>query len=432
MEQIMSKRKRNIVFLILSVAAGMAYFTPLLRFTFYDQMSLALSLNDFQMGMLSSVYAFSNTICYLPGGYLADKFSAKNLIITSLLGLTAITVWYAFTTDYNTLIVIHALFGVFAVGTFWSAYLKTIQSLGEEREQGRLFGISEALRGMGQTAVGFVCIWILSLFVNMTTGFTVLLFFNAAVYLTLAILTFFFVPADSKKTEKHSAEKNSQFKKFGIGIKSSSTWIVILVIMSGYALWALSNGYLTTYSVRVLGITPQTASALGIIRSYVIVFVAGIFGGVIMDKFTYKGKGFLYAFAGALALIVLVMVSDKVVGISIALTIVLTFITNVMKSTYWSTMGQAGIPTFMTAVSTGIISFIAYIPDFLIGPICGSWLDGAIQAGDIGIGFNKIFIFMIAWAILGIGSGILLLQRGKKTAVSSLVLKTELENGAAV
>lgn len=71
------QKNRNLVLLILSLIAGLMYLTPLLRFSFYDQMMEALNLTDIQIGTIGSVYAIC-IICYPISGILADKFSTKN------------------------------------------------------------------------------------------------------------------------------------------------------------------------------------------------------------------------------------------------------------------------------------------------------------------------------------------------------------------
>ena len=84
-----------------------------------------------------------------------------------------------------------------------------------------------------------------------------------------------------------------------------------------------------------------------------------------------------------------------------------------MKSTYWSTMGQAGIPMKMTAVATGVVSFIAFIPDFVIPPIAGAWLDKATAAGNVEAGFNKIFILLFAFSAAGLIMSVILTRQTK-------------------
>ncbi|HIU76224.1 MAG TPA: MFS transporter, partial [Candidatus Pelethocola excrementipullorum] len=75
------KKKRNIVLIILSMIAGIAYLTPLLRFSFYDQMVAALNITDIQLGDIAAVYGIFNVISYVPSGLLAEKFNTKKLLI---------------------------------------------------------------------------------------------------------------------------------------------------------------------------------------------------------------------------------------------------------------------------------------------------------------------------------------------------------------
>lgn len=414
-----SRGRTVTVFLILSFCAGMAYFTPLLKFTFYDQMMSALSLDDIQINMLSSVYALVNTIVYPVSGVLGDKFSAKKLIAVSMFGLAVFTVFYALTTDYVTLIIIHAFFGIFAVGTFWAAYIKSIRNLGSEKDQGKLFGMSEGTRGIGQAVVGFIAVWIIGICAGISQGFKAMLLFTAVVYVLLGILVLIFVPDTKAEIKEKTGEKkeNAFIKAF----KIPGTWIAILLLMSGFALWLLANTYLTTYSVRVLGISPQTASTLGIIRSYIIVLAAGFVGGWLIDKFTFRGKAFFLFFGICIVIVAGIMGAGMVVSLSVALTILLTLLTNIIKSTYWSILGQAGIPPEMTAMCTGVISFVAFIPEAIITVVCGAWLKSAEAAGNVGKGFTQIFVFMIVWAILGLAAGFLLTRRTQKLKSAGLL-----------
>ena len=86
-------KNRTLVLLILSLIAGLMYLTPLLRFSFYDQMMDALNLTDLQIGTLGTVYAIFCVICYPISGILADKFSTKKLLIIFTFAMGVITVW---------------------------------------------------------------------------------------------------------------------------------------------------------------------------------------------------------------------------------------------------------------------------------------------------------------------------------------------------
>ena len=410
------QKNRNLVLLILSLIAGLMYLTPLLRFSFYDQMMEALNLTDIQIGTIGSVYAIFCIICYPISGILADKFSTKKLLIISTFAMSLITVWYCFLPGYISLIIIHALYGIFSIATFWSPYLKAVRQLGSESEQGRLYGISEGLRGIGQTVVATICLFVVASFASISIGFSILLIINAVVFILLMLAVMFIIPND---TLENNGEEKSEKSASVVGIiskslTSSSTWICIFVIMSGYTLWCTANGYIGTYCTRVLGISANMSSTLSIIRSYVIVFLAGFTGGFIIDKFKTKGQGMMLVFLAATISVSAILLTSKITAICIIVTIVLAYIVNVIKSTYWSILGDAGIPVESTGIATGIISLIALSPDMFVPIIISRFITYGENIGNIKLGFDLMLIWILVWSILGIVSGIILKRRKEK------------------
>ena len=410
------QKNRNLVLLILSLIAGLMYLTPLLRFSFYDQMMEALILTDIQIGTIGSVYAIFCIICYPISGILADKFSTKKLLIISTFAMSLITVWYCFLPGYISLIIIHALYGIFSIATFWSPYLKAVRQLGSESEQGRLYGISEGLRGIGQTVVATICLFVVASFASISIGFSILLIINAVVFILLMLAVMFIIPND---TVENNGEEKSEKSASVVGIiskslTSSSTWICIFVIMSGYTLWCTANGYIGTYCTRVLGISANMSSTLSIIRSYVIVFLAGFTGGFIIDKFKTKGQGMMLVFLAATISVSAILLTSKITAICIIVTIVLAYIVNVIKSTYWSILGDAGIPVESTGIATGIISLIALSPDMFVPIIISRFITYGENIGNIKLGFDLMLIWILVWSILGIVSGIILKRRKEK------------------
>lgn len=404
--------KNFMVFFILSATVAIAYQIPYLRYTFYDQMMSALGLNNTQMGMLATAVNLVSTISYPIGGILADRFSTRNLFIITLGSFVILTIAFAFTTNYPLLLVIHALYGFFSIATLWSAYLNGIRSLGNENNQSTIFGSSEATRGIVQTLCGFLFLGIVGAIASPALGIRTMLLVAAGIIFVLLVLTFIFISKEEKTTD-NTNDSQEKFSMLDV-LKNPGVWITIFLIMGAFMTWSLGNGYLTTYTVQVLKISPSLATTLGIVRSYIIVFVAGFLGGFVMDKFTYKGNGLMIILICIIACVVGVMTTSKVVPLCIALSLLTAFFANVIKSTYWSVMEQAGIPAKMTAIATGIISFIAFIPDFIVAPICGKWIDKATETGNVAAGFDKIFILMIGFAIVGIISGFLLVKRTKQ------------------
>lgn len=403
--------RKLMIFIILSATVAIAYQLPYLRYTFYDQMMAALQLNDVQMGVLASAVSIASTISYPIGGILANRFSMRTLINITLAAFVALTVAFAFTTNYAFLIGIHVLYGFFGIATLWSAYLVGVRNLGDESVQSKLFGFSEATRGILQTLLGFAFLGIMNAAAAPVLGFKTMLIVGAVVTGIFLVLGLIFLPKSEKeKTEEIIAEDKVTIMDV---IKNPGVWIVIIILTCAYSCWSFGNGYLTTYTVRVGGLSESTASTLGMIRSYVIVFVAGFFGGWFLDRFTYKGKAFIGLLGISAAGFVLIMFTAKALAISIVLTLFLAFIANIMKSTYWSLMGQAGIPAKMTALATGFISLIIFLPDAILPTICGTWIANAEAAGNVAAGFNNIFIMLAVFGAIGVIGSILLVRRTK-------------------
>ena len=86
MEQKESLFKKNIVkILILAFAGSIIYGLPYFRYYYYDAYVAAYGLTNTQMGMLGSAYGVLGVFSYLIGGVLADRFSAKKLLVFSLI-----------------------------------------------------------------------------------------------------------------------------------------------------------------------------------------------------------------------------------------------------------------------------------------------------------------------------------------------------------
>lgn len=401
------------VFFILSSSVAIAYQIPYLRYTFYNQMMEALQLNNTQMGMLATAVNLLSTISYPIGGILADRFSIRKLICTTLAAFTILTVIFACTTNYIVLLIIHALYGFFSIATLWSAYLNGIRQLGTDDNQSTIFGSSEATRGIVQTLLGFIFLGITGAIASPVLGVKTMLLTAAGIIGVFFILSLIFLPKDSSESKKEESASVEKFSYLDV-LKNPGVWIMVFMIMGAFMTWSLTNGYLTTYTVQVLNISASLASTLGIIRSYIIVFVAGFLGGVVLDKFTYKGKAIFILLGMIIACILAVVCSSRVLPICLFFSLLIAFFTNVVKSTYWSAMDQAGIPVSMTPMATGLISFIGFAPDFIVAPICGKWLDAANAAGNPAAGFFKIFLMMIGFAIIGMVSSILLIRRTKQ------------------
>jgi sugar phosphate permease len=169
MEQAASTKKRYFMLLILCLGATAIYFLPYLRWTYYDPLKEALGLSHTQFGVLTSAYGITSMIFYFPGGWLADRFSARKLL-TFAFAVTGILGFYFGTyPSYTMCIIINLIWGLLATLTFWAALIKATRDLAGNDEQGKFFGLLEGGRGLTTVIISAA---VLALFAQLGSGVT--------------------------------------------------------------------------------------------------------------------------------------------------------------------------------------------------------------------------------------------------------------------
>lgn len=131
------KSKKIIVLILMMLALATIYVLPYLRYTFYIPLQEAMNLvgENKKYGMLTSIYGIANFLLYIPGGWMADRFDPKKLMVFSMVSTGALGLWLSTWPGYTTLLLIYALFGITTVLTFWSASIKCINVISASDEQ---------------------------------------------------------------------------------------------------------------------------------------------------------------------------------------------------------------------------------------------------------------------------------------------------------
>ena len=78
-------RTRYLRLCILAWGGGFIYLLPYIRYTFYDPLQQALGLDHTMFGVSMSAYGICALLTYWPGGWLADRISARKLLSFSYL-----------------------------------------------------------------------------------------------------------------------------------------------------------------------------------------------------------------------------------------------------------------------------------------------------------------------------------------------------------
>lgn len=101
-----------IVVALLWVVAFLNYLDRILLTSMRDPLVAEFSLTDAQYGLLTSVFLWSYGILSPFGGFLADKYSRRKMIVFSAFAWSAITFWTGFASSFGEMLVTRTLMGI--------------------------------------------------------------------------------------------------------------------------------------------------------------------------------------------------------------------------------------------------------------------------------------------------------------------------------
>ena len=154
--------KRYLQFFLVVLAAGAIFPIIYLRTYYQETMLEVFGITLQQLNTIYSILGLVWVAGYLPSGLLSDKFSAKNLLVISLLGTALGGFWFAQVPGFGGVAVIYGIWGIFSVFTFWSAHMKIVKLLSTRNEEGRFFGILDGGRGVVEALMASFALFIFS------------------------------------------------------------------------------------------------------------------------------------------------------------------------------------------------------------------------------------------------------------------------------
>lgn len=407
--------KQWLTLLAICIAGGVIFKLAYLRDVFYVPMGEAFNANNTQLGWMMTAFAVTQFIAYLPGGWLVDVFPVKHLVPLSLISTGALGFWLATYPPFVVVLFIQGCFGITITLLFWEAMIKGVRMLGDQSEQGRLFGLLEGGRGFFSTIVSFAALYVFSEFGEGRMGLRATMIFYGAVLIILGVLTYFLI-------EKNEVEGKVNAKEALEGLvqvsKLPKVWIAGAIIFFGYSFYN-GLGYLTPFLTEHFGMSVKMGAALSIVRTYLIAFIAAPLGGMIADK---MGNTIKYlkcalltgAFLTALYLVIPVRSSSLIMVVGLMLILAVVIMT--IRGTYYATSDEINIPITMAGAAAGILSIVGNTPDLFIFTLYGNLLD--THPGVYG--YRLVFIWMIVFALLGLLSCMLLTHILKKEKAEKL------------
>ena len=386
--------QRTLTMSVLCLAGGTIYMLPFLREAYYDQIIAAFGFSNSELALLSSVFGIVALLCYFPGGWLADRYSARRLMSFSLLTTALGGFWLATYPGFEISLVIHAFWGATTSLTFWAALVKATRAWGSASEQGKAFGFLELGRGLVEAATASIFWGIFLWLGSQPEQLWIVILLFALVNLGLALVVWR-VFTDDAGTD-YSPEERLRASDVIRVLKMPAIWLISLVVLAAYsAYWGLYNfaPYANAYTLSLtIGGTLTTAKNwLKPLVALVIGFFSDrlgvaeiIFGLFVVMSLCFAVFGVL---PGDNQYLWLLMVCLVLVSICIF----------ALRCLYFALLQETGISPAMTATATGVISAIGFTPDIFM-----PWIGGQLLDAYPGVeGFRYYFLTIALISLVG-------------------------------
>lgn len=277
------------------VVAFLNYFDRILITSMRDPIVGEFGLTDAQFGLLTTIFLVAYGLFSPLGGYLADKYARKTLIVFSVLVWSLMTIWTGYCRSFEEMLISRFLMGV-SEACYIPAGLAMITDYHRGRSRSLATGLhmSGLYAGMALGGVGgyMADLW------GWRFGFHLFGFIGVAYAVIL-----WFTLAEYREKDAVTNEKNAGMeKRMAIGqtfraIFQLRSFYVVLIYFAilGMANWIV-NGWMPTFLKQqyALDLGAAGLSATGYIQ--IGSFAGVVLGGILADYWVRKSsKGRLYA-----------------------------------------------------------------------------------------------------------------------------------------
>ena len=408
--------RKYLTLFIVALAGGIITKLPYLRETYMEPLSQATGATYTQLGLIMSAYGIVNFICYFPGGVLADKFSCKTLIVISCFGTALAGFWYWTLPSFIWLVVIHAVFAITTVFTFWAAMVKSINRLGTEEEQGRLFGLLEGGRGLIGTLVAFGSVAVFGIASDAIGGMKNAILYYSILMAVAGVLAVIFLENDKPVATEAGSVKPLNKKDFIEVAKMPRVWLCGALGICNYSA-LIFHGYITGYLSNAFGLSDTVVGNLSVIRTYVMMMLGAFVAGFIADKIGSRIKLIKWAFVGMTifaSLYVLIPTHGAGVPLVICNFVVYGLFLYSIKALYFSTIDEVLVPKRLAGTASGIISLCTYAPEVFLYTVSGNIVDKYVNTATPLRGYHICFIMMAVLSAIGFICGTVLMKMNEK------------------
>jgi predicted MFS family arabinose efflux permease len=396
---------RYLYIAVLVIAGEMVFGLPFHTARYFRPTLLEVfGFTNTQLGDLFALYGVAAMLGYFPGGALADRFSARNLLTASLL-TTALGGLYMATIPGPTgMGVLYAYWGITTIFLFWGALIRATREWGGETSQGAAFGVLEAGRGLVAALIGSGLVWVLASYMpgdaaaatdaERITGFRMVILGYALVSLGAGALTWLVIPDNGAA----DAPRRNSLPNMLFVASKPVIWAQAGIIVAAYCAFK-SADYYGLYLVQVLGKDEVEGARLATLGSYIRP-IAALATGLIADRLSAsRAIGTLFLLmAGVYAALSVASPETTDYRIIYANLLTSVFAIFALRGVYFALLEETHTPARVTGAAVGLVSVVGFTPEIFVAPIAGRILDATPGVG----GFQHLFILLAGVSAAGL------------------------------
>ena len=369
---------------------------------------------NFELGAMFSAYGVTAMVAYLPGGAIADRFSPRRLMAFSAFTTALGGVYMVTIPSVMGMTLLYGYWGVTSILLFWAALIRSTRAAGGASEQGQVFGLLDAGRGLVAAGVASVVVWLYSSFLPVdvasaslqerTEGLRWVIWSYTGLTALAGLLVWFLIPEQSG--EGRSARDAFSPARIRKVLSLPSVWLIAVVVICAYCGFKAIDNY-AVFVVDAYGMTDVEGAQLSTWAAWIRP-IAALVIGIGSDRLS-TGKSTAWCF-GILTCSYLGFVLYEPVPGKFTILYITIFISAVviygLRALYFALMETSKVPVAMTGTAVGVISLVGYTPDIFLMPIAG-WLIDRSPGAE---GHQDFFALMLGVALVGLAT-ILVLER---------------------
>lgn len=374
-----------IVVAMLWIVAFLNYLDRILITSMRDPIVAEFGLSDAQFGLLTSVFLWSYGIISPFGGYFADLYSRKKVIVFSVMIWSAVTMWTGYAQSFQEMLIARVIMGISE-----ACYIPAALAMITDYHRGRTRSLATGLHMSGLyagLALGGLGGYIAELY-GWRYGFHI---FGIVGIFYSFILLYALKDAkpeclESENIDAPAVEKINLAGAFKALFKVSSFYILLFYFaVLGMVNW-LVYGWLPTFLKDHFNLALGEAgiSATGYIQ--IGSFIGVILGGVLADRWATKNKkGRLYMLIIGFSLgapFLILMASTAIFGIAIIAMIIFGVARGVNDANLMPILRQITDSRYI-ATAYGFLNFLSTIVGGLMVYVGGVLKDANISLAII-------------------------------------------------